>query len=131
MDEFQDKFWFFNHAPVLTVSGLERRRVTKVFPLIEAVIGERKKRIGTAELNTVMRRAMPQASLPLYRGRAVKLFYMTQVKTDPPEFVVFANHPEGLKDSHLRFLERSLREQFSFSGTPIRIFVRPRSGERK
>ncbi len=131
MDEFQDKFWFFNHAPVLTVSGLERRRVTKAFPLIDGVIAERKKRIGTAELNSVLRRVIARTSLPLYRGRVVKLFYMTQVKTDPPEFVVFANHPEGLKDSHLRFLERSLREQFSFSGTPIRIFVRPRSGDRE
>jgi GTP-binding protein len=129
MDEFQDKFWFFNHAPVLTASGLERKRVTKVFPLVDSVIAERKKRIGTGELNTVLRRVIARTSLPLYRGRAVKLFYMTQVRTDPPEFVVFANYPEGLKESHLRFLERSVRERFSFSGTPIRIFVRPRSGD--
>jgi GTP-binding protein len=131
MDEFEDKFWFFSHAPVLTVSGLEHRRVTKVFSMVDAVIAERKKRIATAELNAVLKRVLSQVSLPLYRGRPVKLFYMTQVKTDPPEFVVFANHPEGLKDAHLRFLERSLREQFSFSGTPIRIYVRPRSGDRE
>ncbi len=131
MEEFRDKLWFFNHAPVLTVSGLERRRVTKVFPLIDRVIAERRKRIATAELNAVLKRVISRTSLPLYRGRPVKLLYMTQVKTDPPEFVVFANHPEGIRDSHLRFLEKSLREQFSFGGTPVRIFVRSRSGGRQ
>lgn len=126
MEEFQSKFWFFNHAPVLTVSGLDRKRVTKVFPLIDRVISERRKRISTAELNAVLQSALAQVPLAAYRGRAVKVFYMTQVGTEPPEFVVFVNHPGGLKDAHLRFIERSLRERFSFSGTPIRLFVKGR-----
>jgi GTP-binding protein len=62
--------------------------------------------------------------LPLYKGKQVKLSYITQVKVSPPEFVLFVNRPEGIKDAFLRFLERSLRERFSFSGTPIRIYVR-------
>jgi GTP-binding protein len=127
MEEFQNKCWFFNHAPVLTVSGLERKRVTKVFPLIDGVISERRKRISTAELNAVLRSALSRVPSPVYRGRAVKVFYMTQVGTEPPEFVIFVNHPEGLKDAHLRFIERSLRERFSFSGTPIRLFLKGRS----
>ena len=129
--EFRDKFWFFSHAPVLTLSGLERKRVTKVFPLVDGVMTQRKKRISTAELNAVLKRAISPSALSPHRGRAVKVFYMTQVGTEPPEFVVFVNHPDGLKETHLRFLERSLREQFSFSGTPIRIFVKPRSGVRQ
>jgi GTP-binding protein len=127
MEEFQNKFWFFNHAPVLTVSGLEHRRVTKVFSLVDGVISERRKRISTAELNAVLRSALSQVPPPVYRGREVKVFYMTQVGTEPPEFVVFVNQPGGLKDAHIRFIERSLRERFSFSGTPIRIFVKGRS----
>jgi len=127
MEEFRNKFWFFNHAPLLTVSGLDRKRVTRVFPLIDEVISERRKRISTAELNTVLRSALSHVPPPVHRGRAVKVFYMTQVGTEPPEFVVFVNHPEGLKDAHLRFIERSLRERFSFSGTPIRVFVKGRS----
>jgi GTP-binding protein len=90
------------------------------------VISERRKRISTAELNAVLQSALAQVPLAAYRGRAVKVFYMTQVGTEPPEFVVFVNHPGGLKDAHLRFIERSLRERFSFSGTPIRLFVKGR-----
>ncbi len=127
MDEFRVKFWFFSHAPVLTVSGLERKRVTRVFTLIDGVISERKKRVSTPELNTVLRKALSQTPLPAYRGKTLKAFYMTQVGTEPPEFVIFVNHPEGLKEAHLRFIERSLRERFTFGGTPIRIFVKART----
>lgn len=123
--EFRNKFWFFTHAPLLTVSGLERKRVTKVFPLIDAVVAERKKRISTADLNDFLRKVLSRMpSLPLHKGKQVKLNYITQVKTEPPEFVLFANKPEGIKDAFLRYLERSLREKFSFSGTPVRIYVR-------
>lgn len=127
MAEFQHKLWFFNHAPLLTVSGLERKRVTKVFPLIDGVVSERKKRITTAEINNVLRQTVSKLPLPIYKGKAVKLYYMTQIGTEPPEFVVFTNIPKGIKDSYLRYLEKNLRERFSFSGTPMRIFVKRRT----
>ncbi len=125
--EFQHKFWFFNHAPLLTVSGLERKRVTKVFSLIDGVVSERKKRITTSEINNVLRKTVSRLPLPMYKGKAVKLYYMTQAETEPPEFVVFTNHPEGIKDSYLRYMEKIIRERFSFNGTPIRIFVKRRA----
>lgn len=127
MHEFRDKIWFFNHAPVLTLSGLERKRVTKVFPLIDGVVSQRKKRIATAELNTILRETVSRSPIPLYKGKTVKFYYMTQVGVEPPQFVLFANYPEGVKDSSLRHIEKILREQFSFSGTPLRIFVRKRT----
>lgn len=127
MHEFRDKIWFFNHAPVLTLSGLERKRVTKVFPLIDEVVSQRRKRISTAALNTILRETISRSPIPLYRGKTVKFYYMTQVGVEPPQFVLFANYPEGVKDSSLRHVEKILREQFSFSGTPLRIFVRKRT----
>jgi GTP-binding protein len=127
MHEFRDRIWFFNHAPVLTLSGLERKRVTKVFPLIDGVVSQRKKRISTAELNTLLRETISRAPIPLHRGKTVKFYYITQVGIEPPQFVLFANYPEGVKDSSLRYVEKILREQFSFSGTPLRIFVRKRT----
>ena len=128
MAEFQDKFWFFQHAPVLTVSGLERKRVTKVFPLIDGIIEERRKRIGTSELNDLLGEAVSRSAPPAHKGKAVKLYYITQVSVEPPEFVVFVNYPAGIKDSYMRYLEKNLRERFSFSGTPIRIFLKSRAG---
>ncbi|MGD2079702.1 MAG: ribosome biogenesis GTPase Der [Nitrospirota bacterium] len=118
--EMERKLWFFSHAPVLTTSGLTRKRVTKVFPAIDEVLGERAKRIGTAELNRFMRGITP----PSYRGKAVKLRYLTQVASNPPVFALFANKPEGIKESFVRHLESRLRESYSFKGVPIRIHVR-------
>ncbi len=124
MAEFRDKLWFFSHAPVLTISALERKRVTKVFPLIDGVVSERRKRINTAELNDFLKEIVSKAPPPLYKGKNIKLYYITQSGIGPPEFVVFANHPDGLKDAYMRYMERALRERFSFSGTPIRIHTR-------
>jgi GTP-binding protein len=49
---------------------------------------------------------------------------MTQTGTEPPAFVIFANYKDAIKDSHLRFIEKKLREHFGFEGTPLKIFVR-------
>jgi len=122
--ELSRKMWFMRYAPALTVSAIEKRRITKVFPIIDGIIRERKKRISTAELNRFLSEAISNMHLPLHRGKAVKLFYITQVKTEPPVFVVFTNYPAALKDAHIRYIEKGLRERFLFEGTPIRIYVR-------
>jgi GTP-binding protein len=93
---------------------------------------ERKKRIPTADLNKFFREAVSGMSLPLCKGKAVKLSYITQVKTEPPSFVVFANHPDALKDTHIRYIEKNLRNKFAFEGTPVRIYIKPkRKGPRQ
>jgi len=124
--EVRRKMWFFSHAPVITISGREKKRITKVFPVIDRIIAERRKRVPTAELNRFFRERLEELGLPLHKGRRVKLFYMTQVGTEPPSFVVFANYPDAIRDSQLRYIEKGLREAFSFEGTPLRIHVRAR-----
>jgi GTP-binding protein len=94
----EDKLWFYHHAPVLTVSGIERKRITKLFPVVDELMAEREKRVGTGKLNRVM-----------------------QTIRIPP------HKPEGIKDPNLRHIEHRLREAFSFKGTPIRIFPRQRT----
>jgi GTP-binding protein len=126
MPELYRKIWFSEYAPAITISGTSRRRITKVFPLIDDVIRERKKRIPTGELNRFFRDVISRLSLPLYRGKAVKMYYMTQVSQEPPTFVIFSNFRNAVKESHLRFLEKKLREYFGFGGTPVRIHIRPK-----
>jgi GTP-binding protein len=121
------KMWFIQYAPVLTVSGLEKTRVTKVFPFIDEIIRERKKRIPTAELNRVFTEIQSKMTLPSHKGKPVRLNYITQVKTEPPSFTVFANYPDAIKDAYIRHIEKILRNRFSFRGTPIRIYVKERS----
>jgi GTP-binding protein len=118
--DIKRKLWFLDHAPVLTTSGLKKKRITKLFPLIDEVIKERRKRISTAELN----RFLKDITLPTYKGKTVKLYYMTQVGTEPPAFSIFTNLPEGIKDAHIRYIETRLREKYSFKGTPIKIYIR-------
>jgi len=124
--EISRKFWFMQYAPLLTVSAIEKQRVTKVFPIIDEMIRERKKRIPTAELNKFFNESLSTMVLPAYKGKAVKLYYITQVKTDPPVFVIFANYPSVLTDAYKRHIEKSLRERFLFTGTPVRIYMRAR-----
>jgi len=127
--ELYRRMWFSKYAPVITISGLGKKRITKVFPVVDRVISERRKRVPTAELNRFFRGIVGNLPLPQYKGRPVKLYYMTQVKDEPPAFVIFANYPDAVKDSQLRFIERSLRESFTFEGTPVRIYVRARRRE--
>jgi GTP-binding protein len=118
------KMWFMQHVPVLTVSALKKKRITKVFPIIDKVIEERKKRVPTANLNRFFGEIVSGISLPLYKGKTAKLYYITQVKTEPPAFVIFTNYASALKDTHKRYIEKELRNRFSFEGTPIRIYTK-------
>lgn len=121
-NQIQRKLYFADYAAVLTVSGLTRRRITKVFPLIDRIMEARKTRIATAELNRIVPEINPL--LPTVKGRRVKIRYITQTGTEPPEFTVFLNSAGGLKPQHVKFLERRLREKYPFYGTPIRINIR-------
>lgn len=122
ISDLERKMWFLNYAPVITTSGIEKTRITRIFPIIDEIINERRKRIATAEMNKFIRDVTSRASLPLYRGKHVRVLYMTQIKTEPPTFVIFTNYPEGIKGPYLRYIEKCLRERFSFRGTPVRMY---------
>ena len=126
LSDLERKMWFFNYVPVITTSGIEKKRITKIFPIIDEIINERKKRINTAEMNRFMREVISHAPLPLYKGKGVKILYITQVGVEPPSFVIFTNYPEGIKEPYLKYIEKCLRDRFSFRGTPIRIFKKIR-----
>ncbi|HXY55411.1 MAG TPA: ribosome biogenesis GTPase Der [Nitrospirota bacterium] len=126
MEDVQQRLKFADYAPVLTISAVSRQRVTKVFEEIDRVITEREKRVPTADLNRVFERLAAGHEPPLYRGKRVKYYYITQVGIKPPTFVVFVNYPEGVHFSYIRYIENNLRESFGFRGTPIRIFAKRR-----
>lgn len=124
--ELKNKIWFMAYAPNITTSGLEKKRITKIFPVIDEIMLERKKRISTGELNRFLARAIAQKPFSLYKGKELKFFYVTQVGTEPPAFTVFVNYPAAVKEQYLRYLEKALRDEYSFTGTPIRIHVKSR-----
>ncbi|MFN3740413.1 MAG: ribosome biogenesis GTPase Der [Thermodesulfovibrionales bacterium] len=124
LSEFQIKLPHLSYAPVLTISGLERKRVTKLFPLVDEILSGRKKRIHTGELNRLLKRIKEELMIPAYRGREIKIYYLTQAETEPPGFVLFVNFPQAIKEEHKKYIENLLRERFGFRGSPIRIYIR-------
>lgn len=117
---------FMPYAPLTFISAKFGQRVQQVLEAALQVVAERNRRIPTAQLNKMLRDAVathPPASKP---GKWLKFYYATQVDIAPPTFVFFCNDPVQVHFSYRRYLENQLREQFSFSGTPIRMSFRGR-----
>jgi GTP-binding protein len=117
---------FLNYAPIVFISAHTGKGTEKIFPLLEQVATERRKRISTSAMNRFIETVdFERASVPM-RSR-VKILYMTQASVAPPTFVLFTNRAVKLHFSYQRFLENQIREVFGFLGTPIWIKNRARN----
>jgi GTPase len=117
---------FLNYAPIVFVSAHTGKGTERIFPLLEQVATERRKRISTSAMNRFIETVdFERASVPM-RSR-VKILYMTQASVAPPTFVLFTNRAVKLHFSYERFLENQIREAFGFLGTPIWIKNRARN----
>jgi GTP-binding protein len=120
----QEAMPFLAHAPIISLSALTGQRVVKLFPLINTVLAEAKRRIPTAQLNEFLQTVTRQHPAPLYRGKFVKFSFLLQTVTQPPTFLCFVNRPEGVTHFYQRYLENQLRQYFGFAGVPIRLRFR-------
>jgi len=119
----RERLKFLSYAPLVFVSGLTGEHVPRLFALIDRVAEARRRRISTGELNRWL------ANEDLARGtspgaRRIKIYYMTQASSSPPTFILFTNQKERLHFGYERFLENRLREEFDFTGSPIRFIQR-------
>ena len=111
---------FLNYAPIVFISAPTGKGTEKIFPLLEEVATERRKRITTSEMNRFIEHVdFERASVPM--RQRVKILYMTQASVAPPTFVLFTNRAVKLHFSYERFLENQIRKAFGFVGTPIWI----------
>ncbi|GAB4539855.1 MAG: ribosome biogenesis GTPase Der [Thermodesulfovibrionia bacterium] len=124
--EVYRRLWFMRYAPILTISAINKQRITKIFPLVDEIIDEANKRIGTHELNLFLRDVLSEKEPPSYHGKEVKIYYITQVMTAPPSFAIFTNIKEGVTMPYIRFIENRMRERFLFKGNPLRFYVKER-----
>ena len=116
---------FLNYAPIVFISAQSGKGTEKIFPLLEEVATERRKRVSTSQMNRFIEKVdFERASVPM-KSR-VKILYMTQASVAPPTFVLFTNRAVKLHFSYQRFLENQIREAFGFVGTPIWIKNRAR-----
>ena len=119
------------YAPVITVSALTGQRIPRLFPEINEAVEQARKRITTGVLNEVLGDAITRVEPPSDKGRRLKIYYMTQVATQPPTFVIYCNNMELFHFSYRRYIENQLREVFGFRGTPIKLIVRERGDGEK
>lgn len=114
----------FNDVPIIFASALTKQRVFKVIEAAMQVYQNRKRRILTSELNVFLQETLQVKEPPVYKGKLVKIKYVTQLPTPTPQFAFFCNLPQYVKDPYKRFIENRLRERFNFSGVPIQIYFR-------
>ena len=128
-DDIREALAYMPYAPILFVSAKTGQRVDKLFERINYVNEQACMRISTGMLNDVLNDAVSRVQPPTDKGKRLKIYYMTQVSTKPPTFVIFVNDAELFHFSYQRYIENKLREVFGFSGTPIRIVVRQKGDE--
>jgi GTP-binding protein len=111
-------------VPLVTLSGLTGKNIDKLMDAIFAIERNWNAHVSTARLNRWLSGMVDGHPPPAVSGRRLKLRYMTQAKTRPPSFILFASRPDVLPMSYQRYLINGLREAFNIKGTPIRLWVR-------
>ncbi|MDE2732005.1 MAG: ribosome biogenesis GTPase Der [Bacteroidota bacterium] len=118
-----------DYVPVVFVSALTRQRIYRILDMSLKIEQVRHSRIATASLNRVLQMSVQQHYPPTWRNRHVQIKYVTQTSTAPPVFTFFCNHPQGVHESYVRYLENRLRAAFDFTGVPVRLRFRKKSQE--
>lgn len=128
--ELKERAPYLRWVPIVTASALGGKRVHKAVSLAREVQVERKRRIPTAEVNRVLRALVDRQHPPQGSRGDVKIFYGSQVATEPPTFVVWSNRPKDIPESYRRYLHNGFRRAWGFLGAPIRLKARARDEER-
>jgi len=117
---------YMTYAPVAFISAKTGARVDRLFELINYVDNQSATRISTGMLNSLLADATARVQPPTYKGRRLKIYYITQADVRPPTFVCFCNNAELFHFSYQRYIENQIRSSFGLEGTPVRIVVRER-----
>ena len=118
---------FIPYAPIVFASAKTGYHVQGLLETVLNVAEMRYMRVPTSRLNELVQEAVRRHNPPVTNNKALKIYYVTQTRVNPPTFVFFVNDPQAVHFSYERYLENRLREAFGFKGTAIRLFFRPRS----
>jgi len=122
--EIREKTAPFTDYEILFISATNKQRIHKVLSTVEKVDENRKRKIPTAKLNDVMLEVIGKNPPPSIKGKHIRIKYVTQLPSAVPSFAFFCNLPQYIKEPYRRFIENRLRENFDFTGIPVRIFFR-------
>ena len=121
-----EKAPMLKYAPVIYTCAIKGIGIDNIIKSIINIDSERKKRIGTSELNNFLEKVVKEKHPPAKAGKFIKFFYITQAQVEPPTFVFFSNYPELIDKSYQRYFENKLRQEFGFIGTPVSFVFKPR-----
>lgn len=129
IEKVRNEFAYLSYAPILFVSAKTRQRVMTILPVVDKVYENSNRRIATNVLNEVIADSQMITPAPARNGKRFRIYYATQVGTQPPTFMLSCNDPNLLHFTYRRFIENQLRESFDFEGTPIHLVVRKKVSE--
>ena len=123
--QIRNRLNFIDWAQIIFVSALTGQRVEKILTLVDVAAQQYQRRVTTAVINEVLEEAVGWHSPPATRqGRQGKIYYGTQVSSQPPAIALFVNNPTLFKDNYRRYIERQFRQNLGFTGTPLRLLWR-------
>ena len=129
MEKVRKEFIYLAYAPIVFISAKTGQRVQNLLPMADRVYENSRRRIATNVLNEVIADMQMTTPAPARNGKRFRIYYATQVNTQPPTFMLSCNEPKLLHFTYQRFIENTLREAFDFEGTPIRIISRKKISE--
>jgi GTP-binding protein len=122
----REELSFMDYVPMIFISALTGKRVDQVLPLALQVQEERLVRLTTSQINKIIQRAQDMHPAPSKTGKALRIYYGTQVRSDPPTFMLYVNDPALAHFTYLRYLENQIRKDYPFVGTPVRLVLKKR-----
>jgi GTP-binding protein len=122
--ELKQRLAPFSDIPILFISAKDKTRIFKAIEIALEVYENRSKKVPTSKLNEVMLKAIEAYHPPVVRGNPIRIKFVTQLPTVVPSFAFFCNFPDDIKTPYRNYLENQLRENFNFTGVPVRIFFR-------
>ncbi len=120
----EEKLGPLSFIPVIFTSMVKKQRVFQAIELAMEVYENRYKKVPTSALNDVLLPEIEKYPPPAYRGKYIKIKYITQLPTKTPTFAFFCNHPNHVKEPYKRFLENKLRASFDFKGVPVKLLFK-------
>ncbi len=132
--ELNSRLNFTEWAENIFVSALTGQRVDKILEVVDRAVEQHRRRVSTAVINEVITEATTWHNPTVTRqGKQGKIYYGTQVSSQPPTIALFVNDPDRFNDNYRRYMEKQFRSQLGFAGTPIRLLWRgkkQREGEK-
>ncbi len=115
---------FMDYVPILFTSAKTGQRVDQILPTALEVYDQRTYRLPTSQINRILQQAQDKHPAPSKAGKHLRIYYGTQVTSDPPTFLLHVNNPDWAHFSYLRYIENQIRDRVPFLGTPIRLKMR-------